>query len=204
MFTFSGEFAQGLNVQGHERQLCLKSVIHFHDTGKLMFAWECLEIEPPTAKECGNLSLKMIHKVNTASKLSSFKNTQVYSVPAYFLLAVLIAFPYVRLNEILTRIWTRELPLSCSGTPEGIRCLCRCFSFFFSSFFFPLRFCLFLVFFLGLSCVVELLGSWMEAVVGHATLLCSEERLKQKYGNGVNSRHDIKQLSIASANEHEV
>lgn len=108
------------------------------------------------------------------------------------------------MTRILTTIWTRELPLSCSGTPEGIRCLCRCFSFFFSTFFFPLRFCLFLVFFLGVSCADELPGTWTEAVVGHATLLCSEEILKQKYGNGINSRHDIKQFSIASVNEREV
>lgn len=102
---------------------------------------------------------------------------------------------YIKLNWVYRKIWvltrirTRELPLSCSGTPEGTRCLCRCFSFFFSNFFFPLRFCLFRVFFLGVSCVDELLSSWMDAVVGHATLLCSERGLKQKHGNSVNSTY---------------
>lgn len=40
----------------------------FDNTGKRMFACECLEIKPLTAKECGNLSLKMILKGNAASK----------------------------------------------------------------------------------------------------------------------------------------
>lgn len=109
-----------------------------------------------------------------------------------------------RIIAVLTRIWTRELPLSCSGTPEGRRCLFRCFSFFFSNFFLPLRFCLFLFFFLGVSSPDELLGSWTEAVVGHATLLCSEERLMQKYAKNINSRHAIKQVSVTSVNKYEV
>lgn len=72
-----------------------------------------------------------------------------------------------------------DLPLSCSGTPEGVRCLCGCFSFL-SSLFFPLLFCLFLFFFLGLRCSDELPSSFPEAVVGLATLLCSEDRLLKK------------------------
>lgn len=98
-----------------------------------------------------------------------------------------------RITRVLTTIGASGQPLSCSGTPEGIRRLCRCFSFLFSTFFFPLRFCLLFVFFLGLSCNEELQGSWTEAVVGHATLLCSVERLKQKYNVDINSRRDIKQ-----------
>lgn len=65
MFTFSGEFAQGLNVQGREMRLCLNPVIHFLNTGSLMFACQSLETGLETAKECAKLSLKMIHKKNT-------------------------------------------------------------------------------------------------------------------------------------------
>lgn len=79
-------------------------------------------------------------------------------------------------TSLLTRIWTREQPLSCSGTPEGVRCLCLCF--FLSPFVLPLRFCFLLVFLRGAASVDAFLGSWTEAVVGHATLLCSEERLR--------------------------
>ncbi len=65
-----------------------------------MFARERLEIEPPTAKECVNLSLKVIHKENTASTLSSFRNTRVYNVPTNFLMAVSVFFSYARLNDM--------------------------------------------------------------------------------------------------------
>lgn len=69
-----------------------------------------------------------------------------------------------------------EQPLSCSGTPEGIRCLGLCFSFLLSTtFFLPLRFCLLRVFFRGTGRT-----PWTQAVVGHATLLCSEEKLKRE------------------------
>lgn len=44
----------------------------------------------------------------------------------------------------------------------------------------------------------------MDAVVLHATLLCSKVGLKQKYGKDVNTGHVIKQFSIASVNEYEV
>lgn len=102
------------------------------------------------------------------------------------------------LLRVLTKMGATGQPLSCSGTPEGIRRLCRCFSFLFSTFFFPLRFCLLFVFFLGVSCNEELQGSWTEAVVGHATLLCSVERLKQKYNVDLNTRRDIKQSTTTT------
>lgn len=106
-----------------------------------------------------------------------------------------------RLTVVLTRIWTTEPPLSCSGIPEGRRCLLCRFSFF-SGFLLPLRFCLRLCFFLGVSGPDELLGSWTEAAVGHTTLLFSEKTLMpKKRANNVNSRHTV---SIASANKHEV
>lgn len=44
----------------------------------------------------------------------------------------------------------------------------------------------------------------MDAVVWHATLLCSKEGLKQKYGKDVNTGREMKQFSIASVNEYEV
>lgn len=130
----------------------------------------------------------------TRSIVFRVKSLQV----TYFLLALLriwcTAFNVIwRITKVLTKIGSRGQPLSCSGTPEGIRRLWRCFSFLFSTFFFPLRFCLLLVLFLGESCNEELQG-WTEAVVGHATLLCSVERLKQKYNVDVNSRRDIKQF----------
>lgn len=105
-----------------------------------------------------------------------------------------------RLTSPLTRIWTNEQPLSCSGTPEGVRCLCLFFSFFFSTFFFPLRFGFLFVFLRGVISADELLGSCTEAVVGHATLLCSEERLRPKREIKVYSIKDA-QFSSKSLNE---
>lgn len=181
-------------------------VIHFHNTGKLMFAGQCLGIKSQAAKNVavcpwGWFTSKTLQ---ACSVLLRIQGCAMYQ-PTFSSLAVSIAFSHVKANDMwkitrfLTRIWTRELPLSCSGTPEGIRCLYRCFSFFFSSFFFPLRFCLFLFFFLG-ACCAEPLGSWMDAVVWHATLLCSKEGLKQKYGKDVNTGREMKQFSIASVN----
>lgn len=91
----------------------------------------------------------------------------------------LTSWQFLRVFLLLTRTRTRELPLSCSGTPERTRCPCRRLSFLFSSLVLPLRFCLFRVFFLGASGAARPLGSRAaQAAVGHATLLCSEGRLK--------------------------
>lgn len=46
----------------------LNLVNDFHNTGKLMFAFECLEIKPLTAKECGNLALYIILIENATCK----------------------------------------------------------------------------------------------------------------------------------------
>ena len=80
--------------------------------------------------------------------------------------------------SLLTGNWTGEVPLSCSGTPEGMRCLCL--SFFFPSFFFSLRFCLLRVFLRGGGSARDAACSCTEAVVGHATWFCSDDTTLMK------------------------
>ena len=95
-------------------------------------------------------------------------------------IATTFIYRYLFSINFLTGNWTGEVPLSCSGTPEGMRC--RCLSFFFPSFFLSLRFCLFRVFFREGGSRRDTVCSCTEAVVGHATWFCSVDTLMKDTG----------------------
>jgi len=91
-----------------------------------------------------------------------------------------------------------DVPLSCSGTPEGTWCGRRGFPFFFPpSFFLSLRFGLLRIFFRaggaggGGAGGSDFGGPWTEAVVGHATWFSSDDTLREDGGNSGNDSYYI-------------